>query len=549
MGPVTRSYATPMAIVVCVAAIAVLGWRMLHGIDVTDEAFYAALPLRFALGDQPFVDELNLAQTAGLLLYPFVKLYVWIAGDATGLILFLRALYAVIFALVGWSAYALARRCVPLPAALLCGTLCMLVLPYGIPGLSYNTLSMALMASGLFAIGRALLIGEPPRRWWRRPVLWAGLGHGAAVFVYPTLVLAVVATAIAVFALAPRPRLRAVATYAVGGAVFVAAISPLLVCAGAQNLRIMAAYHAGAGSDFALDVAMFRIYEFYGLHPELPRALLAIAAAILVARRWPLLAACGAVGIPLLARGSDQGANLASMAYLASFALQGPVLAAGIRDRRVVRVLLVGVVAPSLASAAVICLSSSNRVYPAGIGLYPAAIAAAILLVRFIAETAERARWPALHPYLALAPALAIAALVDCLAFEGDYYRDGPRSAMTERIADGPYRGLYTTPARAALLHDLARDIASHAQGHRALFLYDLPVGYLIAMRPPMVSTPWTFPLPARQEQDVRMFEQWAQPGELVILDTPPRGPLEEKAAARSDLVLIRPHYRVYRIR
>jgi hypothetical protein len=535
--------------VICVAAIAVLGWRMLHGIDFTDEAFYAALPLRFALGDRPFVDELNLAQTAGLLLYPFVKLYVWIAGDATGIILFLRALYTVVFALVGWSAYALARRCVPRPAALLCGAMCMLVLPYGIPGLSYNTLSMALMASGLFAIARAQLIDEPPRRWWRRPALWAGVGHGAAVFAYPALVLAIMATAIAVFALAPRSRLRAVATYAAGGLVFVAAISPLFVCAGAQNLRIEAAYHAGAGTGFALDVVLWRIYEFFDLHPELPRALLAIAAAILVARRWPLLAACGAVGIPLLARGSDQGANLASMAYLASFALFGPLLASGIRDRRLTRVLLIGVFAPSMVSAAMICLSSSNRVYPAGIGLYPAAIAAAILLVRFIVQTAERARWPALHPYLALAPALAIAALVACLAFEGDYYRDGPRSAMTERITYGPYLGLYTTPGKAELLHDLTRDIASYAQGRRALFLYDLPVGYLIAMRRPMVSTSWTFPLPARHEQDVRLFEKWAQPGELVILDTPPHNPLEAMAAARSDLLLIRPRYRVYRIR
>lgn len=545
----TRSYATPIAIVICVAAIAVLCWRMLHGIDFTDEAFYVALPLRFALGDRPFVDELSIAQTAGLLLYPFVKLYVWIVGDVTGVFLFIRALYMVVFALVGWSAYALARRCIPRSAALLCGAMCMLVLPYGIPGLSYNTVSMALMASGLFVIARAQLTDGPPRRFWRRPLLWAGFAHGAAAFAYPTLVLAVGATAIAVFALAPRPRLRAVATYAAGGLVFAALVSPLFVRAGAQNLRFELAYQAGAGNGFALDAVLRRIYEFYDLHPELPRALLAIVAAILLARRWPRLVACGAVAIPLLARGSDQGANLASLAYLASFALFGPVLAAGVRERKVTRVLLVGVFAPSAVSAAMICLSSTNRVYAAGIGLYPAAIAAAILLVMFIVQTAARAQWPALHPYLALAPALAIAALVACLLFDGDYYRDGPRSAMTEHITSGPYLGLYTTPGKAEMLHDLTADIASYAQGRRALFLYDLPVGYLIAMRRPMVSTSWTFPLPARHEQDVRLFKKWARPGELVILDTPPSNPLEAMAAARSDLLLIRPQYRVYRIR
>jgi hypothetical protein len=547
----TRSYATSIAIVICVAAIAVLCWRMLHGIDFTDEAFYVALPLRFALGDRPFVDELSIAQTAGLLLYPVVKLYVWIVGDLTGIILFIRALYVVVFGLVGWSAYALARCCIPRPAALLCGAMCMLVLPYGIPGLSYNTLSMALMASGLFAIARAQLLDEPPRRFWRRPLFWAGFAHGAAVFAYASLLLAIAVTALAVFVLAPRSRLRAVATYAAGGLVFVALILPLFVRAGAHNLRIELDYLAGAsaGAGFALDAVLWRIYEFYSLHPELPRALLAIVAAIVIARRWPLLVACGAVAIPLLARGSDQGANLASLAYLASFALFGPVLAAGIRERRVTRVLVIGVIAPSMVSAAMICLSSTNRVYAAGIGLYPAAVAAAILLVMFIVQTAARARWPALHPYLALAPGLAIAALVACLLFDGDYYRDGPRSAMTQRITYGPYLGLYTTPAKAEVLHDLTADIERYVEGRRALFLYDLPVGYMIAMRRPMVSSSWTFPLPVRHDIDVRLFKKWARPGELVILDTPPQNPLQAMAAGRSDLLVIRPNYRVYRIR
>src|ERR1043165_8922516 len=111
----SRSFATPIGAVICVAAIAVLCWRMLHGIDLTDEAFYIALPYRFALGDRPFMDELNIAQTAGLLLYPFVKLYVLIVGDTTGIFLFIRVLYIVVFGMVGWSAHALARLCVPRP--------------------------------------------------------------------------------------------------------------------------------------------------------------------------------------------------------------------------------------------------------------------------------------------------------------------------------------------------------------------------------------------------------------------------------------------------
>ncbi|HEX8111332.1 MAG TPA: hypothetical protein VF516_26565 [Kofleriaceae bacterium] len=534
---------------ICVAAIAVLCWRMLHGIDFTDEAFYIALPLRFALGDRPFVDELNIAQTAGLLLYPFIKAYLWIAGGTTGIVLFIRALYVVVFGLVGWSAYALARRCIPRPAALLCGAMCMLVLPHGIPGLSYNTLSMALMTSGLFVIARALLFGEPPRRWWRHPLLWAGFAHGAATFAYPSQLVTTAATAIAVCALARGQRVRAVAMYAAGGLAFVALISPLFVRAGLRNLRIELAYQAGAGDAFSLPVAWARFQELLELHPQLPRALIAIVAVIVIARWLPLLAACGAVAIPLLARGSDQGGHLASMAYLTCFALFGPVLAAVIRERRVARVLEFAVIVPAMVSGAVICLSSSNRAYAAGIGLYPAAITTAILLVMFIVQTAARSGWRALHPYLALAPAAAMWALLACLVSDGGYYRDGPGSELTERVTSGPYRGLYTTPAKAEILRDLTSDIESYVQGPRALFLYDLPAGYLIAMRRPLVSSVWTFAIGTRHDQDVRLFKKWAKPGELVILDTPPWVTLETMAAERSDLLVIRPWYRVYRIR
>ena len=69
-------------------------WRLFRGADLVDEAFSVLVPWRWALGDRPFVDEQNLSQSAGLITYPFVKLYALIGGnDPTGLVLYERHLY------------------------------------------------------------------------------------------------------------------------------------------------------------------------------------------------------------------------------------------------------------------------------------------------------------------------------------------------------------------------------------------------------------------------------------------------------------------------
>jgi hypothetical protein len=104
-----RSHLAYARAVFCVAAGA-LYVRLYFGIDFSDESFYAALPYAFSLGHRPLIDELAVHQFAGILLVPFVKSYVAIAGGPPGLILFLRHLYFA--AALGTSVVA-ARRLGP----------------------------------------------------------------------------------------------------------------------------------------------------------------------------------------------------------------------------------------------------------------------------------------------------------------------------------------------------------------------------------------------------------------------------------------------------
>ena len=72
-----------------------MSYRIGLGFDPQDEGFAVVVPWRWALGDRPFVDEMNLMQTAGFLTYPFVKAYVWVTGGSEGIVLYLRQLYVL----------------------------------------------------------------------------------------------------------------------------------------------------------------------------------------------------------------------------------------------------------------------------------------------------------------------------------------------------------------------------------------------------------------------------------------------------------------------
>ena len=114
------------AVAIAIAAVAVTWRRLFFGVDLSDEGFSVALAYRMVLGAKPFVDEINPLQTAQFFVFPFAKVYVWLAGGSSGIVLFARHLYlawVVAVAAVCWLGF---RRVVrwehALAAALVCVT-------------------------------------------------------------------------------------------------------------------------------------------------------------------------------------------------------------------------------------------------------------------------------------------------------------------------------------------------------------------------------------------------------------------------------------------
>ncbi len=68
-------------------------WKCKFGFSNIDESFYLTIPYRLCKGDALFVDEWHLSQLSGILIMPFMKLYLLLHETTEGMCLWFRYLY------------------------------------------------------------------------------------------------------------------------------------------------------------------------------------------------------------------------------------------------------------------------------------------------------------------------------------------------------------------------------------------------------------------------------------------------------------------------
>ena len=139
---------TRLAFAAVIASAGLTYGRLFYGVDLTDEAFYIAVPFRFVLGAEPLVDETNLVQqTPGLLLYPLsrsgIGSWAWTGSFSTPATFTSSSPSASPHGFRPASPSARRRRCERPVAAT-----AIVFVPFGIHGLSYNT-----FATGFFTVG------------------------------------------------------------------------------------------------------------------------------------------------------------------------------------------------------------------------------------------------------------------------------------------------------------------------------------------------------------------------------------------------------------
>lgn len=510
-----------LAIAMAVGTVVATIKRIRLGVDYLDEAYYVALPYRFAMGDRPFVDELNIVQTSALFLYPFVKVYTMLRGT-TGIFLFMRILFVTFCCGVGAAAYGLASTRVRRPAALLIAACCVAFIPYSVPALSYNTLGMGFLSIGLFTIARWLLLPpetEPPLR--RHPLFWAGFALASSAFAYPPLAVPSAVAALVLLVLAHDERFTALGRITVGGVSFLGVVAPVLAQAGISHLRATMQFSTDPNAvvDRSARLQLLKI-GWATDHPDFFYSLAIVGFVVLLSRYWPRLSGLLLLFLPWIVWdapiGPRSGAFL-SARYLAAFALHAPFLAFAVKDRRTTRILMASVWFPSAVAGFLAAWMSGNGATAAIVGLFPGVIVTAILAQMWLQESFAAWRISLLATVSALGPCVLLGCLVRQEWDDQSVYYDEQLPYLVTPIREGPYKGLHSSIIKERWLMDFSHDIQARGMGDRALFFYDFPGGYLIANRKPLSSSPWVLNIKSRCEYDARYFMAHATNGEMVV--------------------------------
>lgn len=494
----------------CLVAVATLTYaRLFFGVDFTDESYYIAVPLRFAMGARPLIDETSLVQqTSGLLLYPFFKIYISVFGF-DGIVLFARHLHLLFSAAIAAAIFAALRpvwadvllRSLLASAAVVC-------VPFGIHGLSYNTFGAGFLAAGMF-LGFAWLFDGR-----RRYIVTSGLAQGLAVFVYPPLAIAVTCSFAVIYVSSRHRVVRGLRTGVLTTAVIVMAAFVFFIHEGFATLldildKTQVYGEKGGGIAKVGSVASF-------LSATFTQKAAAFIALILLffCYRWrrqyafiPLLALL-VIALPL----GSLNESWASNAFVTNFALFGPVVFLLVRHEQVARVLFAVVWLPSAVAGFITAYSSANGGPNLGIGLFPASVATLTLLALAI----QRVGTPVPGSVREIAAVASTATFVSvCLAMQYlNVYRDAPIGELTTRVRGGAFSGLLTTPDTRASLEEIETDLRAVSGKRCSIVFYDtFPAGYLLDAGKGLTNETWLGDVPTgrRTAYQALLIEYYAR--------------------------------------
>jgi len=505
--------ASLLAVVLAVAAVASTLARLLYGVDFIDEAFYAATAYRFAMGARPFISDLDIHQTAGWLIGPYVRLHLAVFGDTTGIMLSLRLLWAAGNLTAAGMSYRLMKRLVDWRAALLGAAAGFALIPWMIPAPSFNTLPIIFGSIAVSLAGIGLLERSGPTRF-----VLAGAALAIASIAHPGFSLVALAFVAGVWLVARSWR-QPVAVLAGGGAVV--AVALLLLSPGFSGIpnvlavaREVAPILDWGGATSGLGAKALALAGKVGVLVALwPAVWVAVVAGGLQALRrrvpaWLLVAlvAC----IPIGAQPFDTATLVLAMqmmllaailAYTARGAEAGETDGTAVHDATGGRVLFF-VVSMGLVAATMFALISSTggTAFGFGAGVVLGPYVALILSRLGDAISSSTFRFgvsPSARSASMLAP-LGIV-LAGCLLLgtfvvlnANSAYRDEIPSALTTMVRRGPQAGLLTTAPMARDSEALWTAMQRLTKpGTRVLAYHGLPAAYLFTSGTPATSLMW----------------------------------------------------------
>jgi len=454
--------------------------RLFISADFTDEAYYVALPYSYLLGQRPYIDELSLAQNPGALLLPLVKGYVALSGGTSGIVLFFRHLFLLLNFLCAVFVWKALQNEVSRPVAILSALLFFVYVPFGIFGVSYNTLAMQGFTLGCLSYYRAAKSED--RRWY----FYGNLFLTVSAFSYPPMSVALIGlNLLLLWSVGARwwggvwPLAR---TWLLPVGVAVLASAWMLKDSSLENLRTIGRYYESFGVYLhwqdklqillaqGIDIVAVGHYFILGL------ALTLLAAG----RGVPILGAGALFGILFLARKHFVGLFFHAVPLVLGFLGLAALAWRRGADRAADMLPARLLVLPGILVAVLFALTSGNSLVNATLGIWPALFGAAILV-----ERRHKNSVGFLGSLLLAVTVFEVYAL-----YAHSYGNADPLKANTVRMREGPYAGIWMTPVKADLISKLAQRLAS-LPGGSILFLEGFPAGYLLSSRAPATASLW----------------------------------------------------------
>lgn len=464
--------------------------RLFYGADFTDEAFYVAIPYRFVLGAKPFVDEMLMQQTSTFITLPFIKLYFWLVGSSTGLVLFTRFLYLVFMFLVAVTVFMVIKNILRWEIALIVVLPSIAFIYFNIPNLSYNTLGIGFLTMGLF-LGSWVFLKDKSHYY----LSLAGLCHGLAVIAYPSLVIAALLYAVILILLSKR--LSYFLWYCLGAFLATTFLIVIILKAGISNFFASLAYTNSVGV-FGGGLAKIEglLISFWNNYPYKPLLALFLVITFLIWKVKPAVTGYALLLVPLVPLHLyGFPAYTTSAGYISYYSLLAPYFLLFIGHNKIVRQLFYGIWIPSFIAGVLTAYASSNGYLAATVGLFPGSLVTSIFLSIALSEIySGDGRASSVRNALNVLSLTLVVVFLLAFQFQA-VYRDDNIAELNTRFKSGAYYGLYTTEEKKDYLTDLAKDIALVAKPDDKVLFYDnFPVGYLLTSLRPATNLTWINP-------------------------------------------------------
>lgn len=191
-----KSVWTIVYILMFAASAVFLIWKCRYGFGNVDESFYLTVPYRLYQGDSLLANEWHLSQIAGLILLPFVSIYMSVFKTTAGIILTFRYLYICVLGVSSLFVFYRLRKYNSAGAAV-AAIVFFLYAPFNINALSYNSMGIIFMV-----LCTVILVSENSGKKRVAELVVSGFFFAAAVLCCPYLAILYAVYTIFVFAYA-----------------------------------------------------------------------------------------------------------------------------------------------------------------------------------------------------------------------------------------------------------------------------------------------------------------------------------------------------------